>query len=221
MILGQGRAAIIIWALAFLATVLVTVFAKTTGGRTADRPFAGLVLMNAVVVFFCVFLLLTITAFMGAWPPVLGGLLRDKRPTAGDRIFAVNFGCEAGNTASVEFRAPEGYRILNATVEPVDPQAAKTVTPRLLSNDGKTAKGQVEYFGRDRTWLRNCEGGGHGSVRIKGEIVREQSSLGLLISLLLALALIVGLITLFGSIPPPDSGSRTRKMQSAFLARPG
>jgi hypothetical protein len=124
-------------------------------------------------------------------------------------------------TASVEYRAPEGYRILDATVEPVDPRAAKTVTPRLLSNDGRTANGQVKYFGRDRTWLRNCEGGGHGSVRIKGEIVREESSLGLLISLLLALALIVGVITLFGSIPPPDSGSRTRKMQSALPARLG
>jgi hypothetical protein len=133
----------------------------------------------------------------------------------------VNFGCKAGNTASVEYRAPEGYRILKPTVEPVDPRAAKTVTPRLLSNDGRTAKGQVEYFGRDRTWLRNCEGGGHGSVRIKGEIVREESSLGLLISLLLALAPIVGVITLFGSIPPPDSGSRTRKMQSALPARLG
>jgi hypothetical protein len=103
----------------------------------------------------------------------------------------------------------------------VDPRAAKTVTPRLLSNDGRTAKGQVEYFGRDRTWLRNCEGGGHGSMRIKGEIVREESNPWLLVCSLLGLALITGITTLFGSIPPPDSGSRTRRVQATLRPKPG
>ncbi|NOJ39070.1 hypothetical protein HCN58_05520 [Bradyrhizobium sp. WSM 1791] len=186
---------------------------------------AGVVLINAVVVFFCVFLLLTITAFMGLGPRVWANFLEvsdQPEVTAFSQPGGVvNFGCEAGNTVSAEYRAPQGYRILNATVEPVDPRAAKTVTPRLLSNDGRIAKGQVEYFGRDRTWLRNCEGGGHGSMRIKGEIVREESNTWLLVCSLLGLALIIGIITLFGSVPPPDSGSRTRRVQSTLQAKPG
>jgi hypothetical protein len=220
LVLGQSRAAIIIWILAFCATVLVTVFARMVGSRAGSRLLAGRLLINTVVIVFCGFLLLTITAFMNlgprAWADFLGIENQAKVTDFSQAGGVVNFGCEAGNTATVEYHAPEGYRILNAAVEPLDPRAAKTVTPRLLSNDGKTAKGQVDYFGRDRDWVRNCDGGGHGAVVIKGQIVREASSTWPLISALLALSLIAGIITLFGSPPPPQSGSRTRRTRTAL-----
>jgi hypothetical protein len=167
------------------------------------------------VIFFCAFLVLTITAFMGLgpqnWSKFLGIDAGPQVTTFSQPGGEVNFGCEAGNTAVVEYRAPPGYRILNATVEPLDPRAAKTVTPRLISNDGTVAKGQVDYFGRDRNLVRDCPGGGHGNVRIRGELIREDSSLGLLVSALLGLALIVGIAALLGSARPPNGGFRMPK----------
>ncbi len=213
MVLGESRAAIIIWALAFCAMVLVTVFAQTVVRREERRPLVGRLLINSVIVAFCGFMLLTLTAFMNlgpqAWSDFLG--IASQPKAFSQPGGTVNFGCEAGNTATIEFHAPAGYRILNAVVEPLDAIAAKTITPRLTFNDGNTAKGQVDYFGRDRNWVRNCPGGGHGSIIIKGQIERATSSLWMLVSALLVLALIVALLSLFGSSPPPSVLRRRRE----------
>lgn len=207
LILGESKAAVVIWCLAFCATVLVTVFAQTVARRDDRRPFAGRLLINAVIVVFCAFLLLTITAFMNlgpsAWADFLG--INDKKVQAFQQPGngPVNFGCEAGNAATVQVVAPDGMHIRNVTVEPVDVHAAKTVTARLVSNDGKTAKGQVDYFGQDRDWVRNCHGGGHGAAIMKGEFERDATPLLGFLSTVLGIALIVALLTLFGSLPPP------------------
>jgi hypothetical protein len=80
------------------------------------------------------------------------------------------------------------------------------------------AKGQVDYFGRDRNWVRDCPGGGHGNVQIRGELIREDSSFGRLVSALLGLALIVGIAALLGSARPQNCSSRTPRMAKARLA---
>ncbi len=207
LILGQSKAAIVIWGLAFCATILVTVFAQAAMQRDERRQFAGSLLINCVIVAFCGFLLLTITEFMNlgpaAWADFLGineGKIQAfQQPGNGP----VNFGCEAGNAATAQVTAPAGMHIRNVTVEPVDVHAAKTVTPQLVSNDGKTATGRIDYFGQDRDWTRNCKGGGHGAAIMKGEFERDATSLWASISALLALSIIVGLITLSGSGRPP------------------
>jgi hypothetical protein len=208
LILGQNKAAIIIWGLAFCATILVTVFAQSVT-RHGRHSLAGKILINCVIVVFCGFLLLTITAFLNlgpaAWANFLGideGKVQAFQQTGNG---PVNFGCEAGNAATAQVTAPDGMHIRNVTIEPVDVHAAKTVTPHI-SNDGKTATGKIDYFGQDRDWTRNCQGGGHGAAMLKGEFERDATSLWALISVLLALSVIIGLITLFGSGRPPRQG---------------
>lgn len=212
LILGQGKAAIVIWALAFGATVLITVFAQTVARPDGHRPFAGRLLINCVIVVFCGFLIMTVTAFMNLGPSTWGEFLgiNDQKLQAFENPGngPVNFGCEAGNAATAQVVAPAGMHILNVTVEPLDVHAAKTVTPRLVSNDGKTAVGQVDYFGKDREWTRNCPGGGHGGIVMRGQFERDATPLLGLVSALLALASIVALITFLGSPPPAKSRSK-------------
>jgi lipopolysaccharide export LptBFGC system permease protein LptF len=66
--LGTGRTAIILLGGMLVSMILLFVFAKlvTVGNQAAAR--AGVVLMWAVTIFFCVFLLFTTTAVAVSWP---------------------------------------------------------------------------------------------------------------------------------------------------------
>jgi hypothetical protein len=132
----------------FLATILVTVFAKTVDRRSDRRPFSRLLLVNAVAIFFCAFLLLTITAFMGLgpqnWTKFLGIDVGPQVTTFSQPGGEVNFGCEAGNTAAVEYRAPPGYRILKRygrTARPASSQNGHATAPFGRRHGGEGAGG--------------------------------------------------------------------------------
>ncbi|MCJ2043310.1 hypothetical protein MKK58_01920 [Methylobacterium sp. J-078] len=196
--LGETKTAIIIWCLAFLATILVTMFAGTSErGSKLDTPRQ--VLIYSTLIFFCTFLILTMSVFMGygpkRWADFLG--FDETKPkefsVSGG---SVNFGCERGATAFVEYRSPPGYRILNANAYPEDSSNAKAQTPYVYQNDGYLAKAKVDYFGKDRVaW--NCPGGGHGKALLKGEIIQEEKNNLYIPGFSLAVASLIMLAAIF------------------------
>jgi hypothetical protein len=179
LFLGYGRSAVIVWAGTFIAMVLLLVFASVaTSGNRALRP-AGVVLVNVVTLFFCVFLLFTVTAFAFSWPPNWAAFLGINL-SADVRNFSilgdvVNFGCERGAASNASFSAPPGFRILNAHAETNDVVGAKSASASVISNDQHTASARADFFGRDLEWTRNCPGGGHGRVRLWGDYVHEDT----------------------------------------------
>jgi hypothetical protein len=180
LFLGYGRPAIVVWAGTFIAMVLLLVFASVaTSGNRAMRAL-GMMLVYAITLIFCLFLVFTVTAFAISWPPnwatFLGiDLSSDVRPFSvlGD---TVNFGCERGATSNATYSAPPGFRILNAHAETYDTVGAKSESATVVSNNGHTAAGKADFFGRDLEWTRNCPGGGHGRIRLWGDYVHEDPS---------------------------------------------
>lgn len=85
----------------------------------------------------------------------------------------VSFGCEEGNTSSVSYNAPPGFKILNSYVEAVDVRSAKFNNPSVKQTSPSSATASVYFHGKDRDWTRNCPGGGHGKVRLHGTIIAE------------------------------------------------
>lgn len=85
----------------------------------------------------------------------------------------VSFGCEEGNTSSVSYSAPPGYRILNSFVEARHVRGAKSNHPAIDQRDPRKVNASVYFHGRDREWTRNCPGGGHGKARLYGTIIKE------------------------------------------------
>jgi hypothetical protein len=67
-ILGNGRGAIIIMGGVFIAMLLLFSFARLLTAKSASATAAGMVLLWSVVVFFSLFLLLTVTATIASWP---------------------------------------------------------------------------------------------------------------------------------------------------------
>ena len=197
-ILGQDRAAIIIWALSFLAFVLVTALAGGSTSRATTTNAPRLIIIYATVTFFCIFMLLTVSVFMGYGPSnwadflgIGGAKAQDFERHGG----SVNFGCERGSTATVSYTAPPGYRILSVNAFPFESSNAKAQTPYVISNDGHTVNAKVDYFGKDREFF-NCPGGGHGAAQLKGVVVPEDAPSLVVPGLSLALASFISIIAL-------------------------
>jgi hypothetical protein len=177
LFLGYGRPAIIVWAGTFIAMVLLLVFASVATSRNRALRQPGMMLVYAVTVFFCFFLVFTVTAFAFSWPPnwaiFLGiDLSADIRPfsVVGD---VVNFGCERGAVSNATFTTPPGFRLVNAHAETAEVVGAKSASANIVSKDEHTVSAKADFFGRDLEWTRNCPGGGHGRVRLWGDYVRE------------------------------------------------
>jgi hypothetical protein len=68
LVLGTTKSALVILALTFIGSVLLFVFAKLSTSSNQSVFLAGSVLVWAVVGFFTFFLMITTTAFVGAWP---------------------------------------------------------------------------------------------------------------------------------------------------------
>lgn len=177
LFLGYGRPAIVVWAGTLVAMILLLLFASaaTAGARTLRGP--AMLLVHAVTVFFCLFLALTVTAFVFSWPPNWASFLgidlsSDVRgfSVLGD---TVNFGCERGAVSNASYHAPPGFRILNAHAETHDFVGAKNASAAVVSQSEHSVSAKADFFGRDLEWTHNCPGGGHGRVRLWGEYVRE------------------------------------------------
>jgi hypothetical protein len=68
-LLGNGRAAVIISGAMFISMVLLFIFSRLITTQSVGIVIAGMVLLWAVTIFFCTFLLFTATAFAFQWPP--------------------------------------------------------------------------------------------------------------------------------------------------------
>jgi hypothetical protein len=68
LVLGTTKSALVILALTFVGSVLLFIFAKLSTSSNQSVFLAGSVLVWAVVGFFTFFLMITTTAFVGAWP---------------------------------------------------------------------------------------------------------------------------------------------------------
>ena len=67
-VLGQGRISIIVLGGVFVAMVLLFVFSRLVASNNPSVNVAGTVLLWAVIIFFCSFLIFTTTAFAFHWP---------------------------------------------------------------------------------------------------------------------------------------------------------
>jgi hypothetical protein len=180
LFLGYGRPAVIIWAGTFIAMVLLLVFANVATSKNRDLRRPGLVLVYVVTLFFCLFLVFTVTAFALSWPPnwakFLGiDLSADVRSFSvlGDMV---NFGCERGADSYASFSPPPGFRILNAHADTVEVVGAKSVSATVTSKQDHAVNARADFFGRDLDWVHNCPGGGHGRLRLSGDFVHEDLS---------------------------------------------
>ena len=105
------------------------------------------------------------------WPQVIKFLADEKEFSAlGPQV---NFGCEQGNTSSVTFAAPPGWKIINAFVATPDTDGTKYATPKIDSQEVNKVIASAYFHGRDRDWVRNCPGGGHGQIRVYGTMMQE------------------------------------------------
>jgi hypothetical protein len=67
-LLGQGRVSIIVLGGVFVAMILLFAFSRLVASNSPSVNAAGTVLLWAVIVFFCSFLVFTTTAFAFYWP---------------------------------------------------------------------------------------------------------------------------------------------------------
>jgi len=79
--IGKDKASIIIFGGMLVAMVLLFVFARLVVARGTAATYAGVVLLWAVIVFFCIFLFFTATAFAFGWPSAMADFL-GLRPAA-------------------------------------------------------------------------------------------------------------------------------------------
>jgi tetratricopeptide (TPR) repeat protein len=81
-LLGNGRAAIIILGGTLIAMLLLFGFARLVAAQSSSATLAGVVLLWAVIGFFCTFLIFTITAVAFRWPPAWAATLGFDAPAA-------------------------------------------------------------------------------------------------------------------------------------------
>jgi len=88
---GNGQASVIIFGAMLVAMLLLFIFARLVVARSTAAVNAGIVLLWAVTVFFCIFLLFTTTAVAFGWPSAWGVILGLERaaPTEAVRSHAV------------------------------------------------------------------------------------------------------------------------------------
>jgi hypothetical protein len=86
---------------------------------------------------------------------------------------SVNFGCEESQSSTVTYTAPIGYVILNVNADIARSDNTRSRSARIISNDGRKATAVADFRGLDREFF-NCRGGGNGTVRIHGTIIRDR-----------------------------------------------
>lgn len=85
-LLGDGRAAVIILGGVFIAMLLLFAFARLVAAQNRSAILAGVVLLWAVTLFFCTFLLFTTTAVAVGWPPAWASLLGLQSQYLGSKL---------------------------------------------------------------------------------------------------------------------------------------
>ncbi len=87
----------------------------------------------------------------------------------------VNFGCGESRPVSVGWNVPAGAEQLNASAEWVNTDNVKSQDQHVtIAGNTVTASGVIS--GRERDWLGNCPGGGHGELVVRGTYQVMQSS---------------------------------------------
>src|ERR1051326_859550 len=130
---GSGRAAFIILGSIFVAMLLLFGFARLVAAQSQAAVNAGIALLWAVIVFFCIFLAFTVTAVAIEWPPLWRDILfgqksvpppnqkgtwslNNCRPEADEALR--NFQNDHSNTlrtrALIDCKNPFAYYILGA-----------------------------------------------------------------------------------------------------------
>jgi hypothetical protein len=91
------------------------------------------------------------------------------------RSGSVNVGCEETGSATVQYNAPSGARIVSVNARWVDQSNIKVSDARVTSNDGSaaTAAGTIRGLDYQRPFgIADCPGGGHATLEIFGRIAR-------------------------------------------------
>jgi len=85
----------------------------------------------------------------------------------------VNFGCGESAHPSVRFNVPQGAHDVNASAAWVNTDNVKSQDQQAVVT-GETVVGSGNIAGKDRDWIGNCPGGGHGELVIRGTYVIDQ-----------------------------------------------
>lgn len=89
---------------------------------------------------------------------------------------SVNVGCEEDGSASVQYNAPSGARIVSVNARWVDQSKIKASDARVTLNNGSVAaaSGTIRGLDYQRQFLAipDCPGGGHATLEIFGKIAR-------------------------------------------------
>jgi hypothetical protein len=83
-----------------------------------------------------------------------------------------DYSCGSHGSSQVTFRAPPGYKVVNAQPDTKDVVSTKTATAKITSQDDHVVTARAEFDGKDNdTFGLNCPGGGHGRVTVRGQII--------------------------------------------------
>jgi hypothetical protein len=151
--IGFDRAGIILLSGTFVAMVLLYVFSSMviSGARATRVP--SLILLYSVIVFFCVFLLFTITAFAFVWPKpwaqFIGITIEPPDPT-------IRFSTEHGGPVTLQPGETRGFNIELKHSGPVD-----VIVNSIVSDWTGREKQRKEWMdaGRGNTpeiWFNVC-----------------------------------------------------------------
>jgi hypothetical protein len=172
---GFGRSSIIILAATFVAMILLYVFSVLAASHSASVAPAGIMLVYAIVIFFCSFLLLTITSFVARWPPALVYFLRIDDSSVGQSDSEIPR--HLSDVHSAELRATNIDDFIDVFVNDnaVIERATYGAVVPWRSFRPYLKQGENEI----RTVVRNGQYGGCGAnlqVRINGILVESLSA---------------------------------------------
>jgi len=85
-----------------------------------------------------------------------------------------DYSCGSHVISTVTYRAPAGFKIVNAQADTKDVVSTKKADPKIPSQDAHQVVAQAEFDGKDNdTFGLNCPGGGHGRAMVHGQIETE------------------------------------------------
>ena len=79
----------------------------------------------------------------------------------------VNFGCERGAVSHATYKAPPGYRIVNAHADAVETSNTKSSSAKITSSSDHEADAEANFMGKDREFF-NCPEGARGESSFTG-----------------------------------------------------
>jgi hypothetical protein len=120
--IGQGKASVVLLGGVFIAMILMFAFSRLVSSRNPSVTVAGVVLLWAVIIFFCTFLTFTVTAFALVWPEPWAeflGVSRDDPPYK-DALREIDVPKQLSNQFSSLLAQPNTgiIRLQPRTVEP-------------------------------------------------------------------------------------------------------